>query len=185
MYLTRVLEVENVEDVGSCFIAQYWTWRTPLTWHNIPAPWNLTPVHDYDDTDYVCISAIAKTVAEKHKGMYLGLTGKRDSKPNVFLKKLRKVFTGPIGADGLPGAPGPRGSKGDMGEPGPAYDDVQCPHCKKRRSQTNVVLFMEVLGNDKFGYTCRGCKTVSEFLTSNGVWVLVPPTEEKTNDTLR
>lgn len=164
-YFTRVLEApDNTED-GNFYVAQEWSIRKPFAWRNLPATRS-------DDKDYEAISGEAKRAAEKHGGMYLGVSCRRKKQPNRLLRKLRSFFMGP---EGHMGAPGPQGPRGSMG---PAYDDVECPHCRMRRSQTGTTLFMEVLGNDQFGYTCKKCKTTSTFITSNGVWVLLKPTEE-------
>lgn len=170
-YFTRVLEVPDNVESGHFYVAQEWSIRKPFAWRNIP------PI-SFDDKNYDAISGDAKRAAEKHGGLYVGVSYRRKKQPNRLLKKLRKLFSGIEGRMGAPGVQGARGDRGERGAPGPAYDDIECPNCEKRRSETGATLFMEVLGDHKFGYTCPHCKTTSTFITSNGVWVLLKPTEE-------
>lgn len=168
LYFTRVVPFPTdyeSESGGYFYKVQVWSWEKPFKWYDLQLE---------NDDDVLDAIAIAKKDAAANGGYYRGVVS--GTKPeNKLLKKICGFFTGPIGQQGLPGAPGPQGPMGMMG---PAYDDVECPSCKRRRSQTGVTLFMEVLGDGKFGYTCAKCKTTSTFITSNGVWVLLKPTEK-------
>lgn len=119
--------------------------------------------------------SLARTFAAGHKAEYLGVhdsTVKQPLNPlQKLLKKIRDFFTGPMGMQGIPGAPG---CSGPMGMRGPAYDDLQCPHCKYRRSETGVVgLFMEAEVGGVFSYHCKNkkCDEKSLWKPINGLWV--------------
>ena len=122
--------------------------------------------------------SIARTFATAHKAEYLGVhdsTVRASLNPvQKLLKKIRKFFTGPQGEQGIPGAPG---YQGPMGMRGPAYDDLQCPHCKYYRSQTGVGLFMEAEVGGVFSYQCRNkkCNEKSFWKPINGLWVWQGP----------
>lgn len=86
---------------------------------------------------------------------------------NAFLVAIRKPFMGPKGDQGIPGFQGP------MGMRGPAYDDLECPHCRRYRSETGAYLFMEVMGGGLFQYKCANqkCGKTSAWRAHNGLWV--------------
>ena len=84
---------------------------------------------------------------------------------NAFIEKIKLPLRGPKGDQGIPGHPGP------MGMMGPAYDDLECPHCRTRRSRTGVYLLMEVEVGGVFSYRCAKCEEKSLWKPINGLWV--------------
>ena len=166
MKLFRTRVVKNDGDyVGSefyeyIFTIEHWRWTEPFTWKDISHE-RFTVLPTAEST--------AKNQALLLNGVYVGVFNPREKKRKSFLRKIQNfIRLNLMGPTGMPGAPGPQGPMGLMG---PAYDDVQCPHCTCRRSQTKRTLFMEVMGGGKFVYTCGSCKKVSLWTPVGGVWV--------------
>ena len=165
LFRTRVVKHDGGYIGGdyhsTIFSIQLWHWAHPFTWTN---------ASDSLTSDFPFAVATAKALALADNGIYIGVF---DPSVPSKLKKIQRRIQNAIrsslrGPTGIPGAPGPQGP---MGARGPAYDDVQCPHCTRRRSQTKRTLFMEVMGGGKFGYTCGHCNKVSLWTPVNGLWV--------------
>lgn len=171
----RWMECCEGDDDGYVFVPQYCTvyLNKPFTyrWRDVSAllPGTIQYKHHAEKA--------AKRTASDMRATYLGVYDSTDTRPNLFVKllqKIRKFFTGPQGEQGIPGMPG---NTGPMGMRGPAYDDLQCPHCKYYRSQTGVGLLMEAEVGGVFSYQCRNkkCNEKSFWKPIEGLWVWQGP----------
>lgn len=165
--LTRVLhrDGKHIAQVRYAFV-----WMTLLERNTeLQETYFREEVYDEEQRMIQVVRDVAAAYARTHRGYYIG-TIEYESLSDKIKKWFRANLTGPQGLPGVPGCQGP------MGMVGPAYDDLECPHCETRRSYIfpRVKLHFDCYGEDApLVYTCKNvkCGKQSNWIAYNGIFL--------------
>lgn len=142
----------------------YWPVWTPVTDDIREADYETLERECYASPLDVESSFVSRFIRE-HKCEYSGII----SADRLCIRiRLIHWLSRTFGIQGPPGMMGAKGDKGEHGRNAPALDDVECPHCLKRRTdEPRQRLFVKVKSKG-FLYKCNKCDRTTYFHVVNG-----------------